>query len=125
MNTTYAESNDIVALWRPFTTEEAAIVDAAIEQASRKLRSEVPRVDAIIAADTTGDKAGAAKDAVVNAVIRRFQNSDGILEFTIDDYRARRDASVSTGKLYIDRGDLRAFRRRGGGFGTIRLKAGM
>lgn len=123
--TAYASASDIAAIWRPLTPEETEIVDAVILQASNKLRAAVPRIDAILAADTDGFKTALAKDAVVNAVVRRFQNSDGILEFTIDDYRARRDATTSTGKLYIDRADLTGLKPAGRKFGTIRLRAGM
>lgn len=121
--TSYANSSDVAAVWRPLTSEESAIVDAAIAQASNKLRAMIPRVDTIIAGDSY--RTSVAKDAVVNAVIRRFQNPDGVLEFSLDDYRERRDSTVSTGKIYIDPADVRALRRTRGRFGTIRMRAGL
>lgn len=121
--TDYATPQDIAAVWRPLTSEEQAIVAGVITQASNKLRAKLPRIDTIILDDPF--KTALAKDAVVNAVIRRFQNMDGVLEFTLDDYRERRDASVSTGKVYIDDNDLIGLRRRRSGLGTIRLRAGM
>lgn len=121
--TVYATSSDVSAVWRPFTDAEAAIVDAVIAEASDKLLAKVPAIDTLI--DGNSHKTALAKHAVVNAVRRRFMNPEGVLEFSIDDYKARRDSTTSTGKVYIDKEDLvglKAVRRK---FGTIRLRAGM
>lgn len=118
-----ASPDDVAAAWRPLSTEEMGVAETLIEQASAKLRVEVPNIDSVAVEGSL--KAQLAKTAIVNAVKRVLQNPDGWLSqsFGIDDYREenRRDSALSTGALYIDPADLKGLVARGRGFGTIRL----
>ncbi|MET0887978.1 MAG: Gp19/Gp15/Gp42 family protein [Mycetocola sp.] len=119
----FAQESDLVAVWRPLTTDEQSSVDGLLIEASNKLRAEVPGIDTRVLTDAL--TAANAKSAVVNAVKRIFMNPEGYLTETIDGYVYRFDSAISRGEVYISSTDLRPFRRRRSGFRTIRLKAGM
>lgn len=115
---------DITARFRPLTPEETAIVQEIITDAQDMVTAALE--DAGWDAAPVDDRRERAfVRAVAYAVIRIFQNPDGILTETIDGYTYRRDSAVSTGRLYIHPDDFAALkpagvRRRRGAF-TITL----
>lgn len=116
----FAIYQDIEAVWRPLTTDELTSVEALLVEASNKLRADIPSIDTRVETNTLA--AANAKSAVVNAVKRVFMNPEGYLTETIDGYVYRFDTAISRGEVYISAADLRPFRRRRGGFGTVFLK---
>lgn len=111
----YATSADVQAVWRPLTDSEIEIVDAQLAFASTIIRSQVPTVDARIAAGTL-DEALVAGVAV--AMVRRFMvNPDGIRQEAIEDYSYTRDSALSAGSVYLSDAELALLRgRRRGAF---------
>lgn len=131
--TAFAQAEALADVWRALTTEEAAIVDGLLEEASNKLRvaclERGVNIDDALEAEIAAQKSfksELAATAVVNAVRRRLGNPDGYLEEAIDDFRGRRDAATSTGEIYIAPADLKGLvPNRRGGFRTIRLRAAL
>lgn len=124
----FADERDVVAIWRPLSTEEQAAVKGLLAQAMMKLRVRAARsgidLDAVIWDDDI--KMAVAKAAVANAVRRALRDIDGFSEKTvaIDDFREtnRKDPKLATGDLYINEGDLSGLLPRARSkMGTLRL----
>jgi hypothetical protein len=73
---TYAHLGDLAAAFRPLTEAELGVAGSLLTEASVKLRSRVPGLDAMVAADA--DRGLLAKAAVVNAVKRVLLNPSGM-----------------------------------------------
>lgn len=84
--------SDVEIGWAETTLEDA------FAQIVREVSSVAARLDDTPADDTFRRLVVQVQCAMVLRVLR---NPDGVLEQTIDDYRRRLDAAVSTGALYL------------------------
>lgn len=87
---------------RALTTVETTWAGVALEDAFAQIVQQVPDVDTRL---TTEPVDLSFKRLVVQVqvamVLRVLKNPDGVLEQSIDDYRRRLDAAVSSGALYL------------------------
>lgn len=126
---TFAQQVDVVAVFRPLTPAEVALVPGLLAEASTKLRAwgleRNVDVDQLIADDPLRESI--AKIAVANAVKRALQvGTDGAVETTVaqDDFRetVKFDAQTIRNSVSIDIADLRGLvKGRRSRWGTIRL----
>lgn len=96
-----ATTADLVARWRPLSTQETTNGTTFLADAWRMLRRRVTTIEADIAADTTGDLAAEAVRVMCTAVLRVMKNPDGKRQEAIDDYSWTRDQAVAAGLLYF------------------------
>lgn len=95
---------DLEARWRPLTTQETTNAEALLDDAWAILLMRRPNLEADIAAETVSE-ANVIR-VVCAMVLRVLRNPDGKLEEAIDDYRYRRDSSLSGGLLYVSSDEL-------------------
>ena len=95
---------DIEARWRTLSTPESTNAQAFLEDAWALLLTRRPNLEADITAGTV--RSDNALRVVVAMVLRVLKNPDGKLEESIDDYRYRRDALVSSGALHVTSDEL-------------------
>lgn len=95
---------DIEGLWRPLSVGDQAIAANWLDRASATIRHDVPGIDARITVDPNLGEL--AKGVAVDMVLRVMRNPEGKLEESIDDYRWRRDSTVSSGALYLSPAEL-------------------
>lgn len=93
---------------RPLTSDEVAWVATALEDAFGQIVQQVPGIDERLDATPSDEALRKLVIQVQSAmVLRVLRNPDGVLEQTIDDYRRRLDAAVSTGALYLSDAERR------------------
>ena len=95
---------DIAARWRPLTAQETINANAYLTDAWALLLSRRPSLEADITAGTV--TAANVVRVVCAMVLRILKNPEGIVEYAIDDYRARRDALLSAGLLMVTGDEL-------------------
>lgn len=98
--TSFAEPQDVVAVWRPFVGNEQAIATGRLEHASAIIRQEIPSIDERIASGALD--AVLVKFVVIDMVLRHLRNRDGILSETAGAWSYRRDGSLAGGVVYLD-----------------------
>lgn len=93
---------------RPLTDVEIAWAATTLEDAFAQIAREVSTVHERLDA-TPPDEAFRRLVVQVQCamVLRVLRNPDGVLEQTIDDYRRRLDAAVSSGSLYLSDAERR------------------
>lgn len=108
-----ADIGDVTSrAFRTLTADETASATTLISDAWFLLLGSETYGDAIIAALATENEDGDPrtpdpvfvhnlKRLIGNAVLRVVRNPDGDLEVEGDDYRVRKDASISSGRLYF------------------------
>jgi hypothetical protein len=98
--------SDIEDRWRPLTERETINADALLEDAWALLTgpNKRPTLEADMAAGTVAS--GNVVRVVSAMVLRVLKNPEGKLEESIDDYRYRRDALVSSGALHVTADEL-------------------
>lgn len=106
---------DIEARWRPLTTQERLVAATYLDDAWWLLLARRPSLEADMGAGTV--LAGNVVSVLATMVRRVLLNPEGKSEESIDDYRYRRDALVSSGVLHVTEDELSAvtpwaFRRR-------------
>lgn len=104
----FAEPSDLAAIWRPLSAEEIPVAIARLDQASRKIRREIPPIDGktlderIAAGLLTPDD---VKDVAVEMVKRVMALPSYIRQqsVTVDDATKSQtvDSSVSSGVMFI------------------------
>lgn len=65
-----ATTGDIESRWRPLTPSETIVADTRLEDAWRKLRRDIPDLEARIDADASGDLTAETVRVLADAVIR-------------------------------------------------------
>ncbi len=95
---------DLEARWRPLTPQQALNASAYLDDAWWMLTGRRPTLEADMAAGTVAT--GNVVRVVTAMVLRILRNPDGKLEESIDDYRYRRDALVSSGRLHVTAEEL-------------------
>lgn len=101
-----ATTADLVARWRPLSTQETTNGTTFLADAWRMLRKRIPTLEADITADTSGDLAAEVVRVEATAVLRVMKNPDGKRQESIDDYSWMRDQAVSAGLLYFTDDEL-------------------
>lgn len=96
-----ASTSDLVARWRPLSTQETTNGGTFLEDAWRMLRRRITTLENDIADDATGDLEPEVVRVLATAVLRVMKNPDGKRQETIDDYSWQRDQAVSAGLLYF------------------------
>lgn len=104
MPTPLADPDDVAGIWRPLTTAELAAAEGQIRFASAIVRQQVPSVDARLAAGTLDPDL--VRGVVASMVQRVLMNPDRNSEVAIDDMRLKKDASISSGNLYLSAAEL-------------------
>jgi len=99
-----ATISDIEERFRPLTAAETVNAVAYLDDAWWMLTGRLPALEANITAGTV--KVGNVVRVVSAMVIRILRNPDGKLEESIDDYRYRRDALISSGSLHVTGDEL-------------------
>jgi hypothetical protein len=100
----FADVADIVARFRPLDEQETVNAEAFLEDAWWMLLSRLPSLE-----DQINDghvRLENVTRVICQMVIRILKNPDGLLEESIDDYRFRRDALLSTGALHVTAAEL-------------------
>lgn len=128
METTFAEVEDVEAVWRPLSDAERVVAQGLINQASVKLRARVPGIDQRAAGSPLA--AALAKIAVVNAVKRVLLNPDAARQISQTagpfSQNVTVDSTLSAGSLYLADDDLRDLVGDSGlAIGTARLFPGL
>ncbi len=95
---------DLEARWRPLTPQQALNASAYLDDAWWMLTGRRSTLEADMAAGTVAT--GNVVRVVTAMVLRILRNPDGKLEESIDDYRYRRDALVSSGRLHVTADEL-------------------
>lgn len=120
----FATPDQVEAIFRPLTSAEAIVADARLAEASDHIRSEVPTVDARIAAGTlsaslvAGVAAAMVRRVLLNPTVARQKSR------SIDDYQETDtlDSSISTGEIYLTPREFRLLtgsRRRSRAFTIV------
>ena len=90
---------DIEARWRPLTAAEETVAEAYLDDAWAVVLSQVPGIEARMAAGTL------SLDLVVKVVaamvLRIMRNPDGVRQWSVDDASFTRDQALSAGLLYL------------------------
>lgn len=86
-------------LGRPLSPAQETQVLAWLGDAERIIRRRLPTLDALVTAGQIA--AGDLVSVEAEAVIRKLNNPEGLLEYAVDDARYRRDAVTSRGTVYI------------------------
>lgn len=110
----------VEALWQPVPTAQAPRVTALIGMASRRIRAAFPDIDARIASG--GIDVDLVSDVATAMVVRVLRNPEGLREVSVDDYRAVRDSTLSSGELGLTDAELELLAptaAAAGGLGTI------
>lgn len=103
-----ASTADVVARWRPLSTQETTNAQTFLDDAWLMLRRHFTTLGVDIE-DLIGDDSDLGADVVrvmVTAVLRVLKNPDGLQQESIDDYTYRRDEAVSAGLLYFGDDEL-------------------
>ena len=95
---------DIEARWRPLSAQETTNAETFIGDAWWLLLGRRPTLEADMVAGTVST--GNVVRVIAAIVLRLLKNPDGKMEESIDDYRYRRDALVSSGALYVSDDEL-------------------
>jgi hypothetical protein len=100
-----ATVSDLEVRWRPMSDAERdveqAVLDDAWEAVLLPLRPTLPD---LVAAGSLPERT--VRFVLCSMVLRVLRNPDGKSEESIDDYRYRRDAAVSSGALYASPDEL-------------------
>lgn len=113
----FAEVPDLVAAWRALTVDETAAASTQLTFASAIIRTQVPTMDARLAAEVAPFVlADLVKGVTVAMVLRRMMNPDGVrsVQEALEDYSrtTTRDAAVSSGGLCLTDEELWLLRGR-------------
>lgn len=98
---------DVVARWRPLSTQETTNAQTFLDDAWVMLKRRVSDLEALMVDDA--DLTAEVVRVLATAVLRVLKNPDGKRQESIDDYSWTRDQAVSTGLLYFtdeELGDL-------------------
>lgn len=95
---------DIEARWRPLSAQETINATAFLGDAWALLLSRRPNLEDDLTAQTISEEN--VIRVVCAMVLRVMRNPEGLVEFALDDYRARRDALVSAGLLLVTADEL-------------------
>lgn len=104
----FADVQDVVAIWRDVTSDEAGRVAARIDQASQQVRDEIPLVGGLTVDERIAD--GSLSDETVRrivvAMVHRVVSIPSFARqrtVTVDDGSTSTtyDASVSGGEMFI------------------------
>lgn len=100
-----ATTADLVSRWRPLSAQETTNGETFLADAWRMLKRAVLKsgsdIEALIAADTTGDLQPEVVRVMATAVLRVMKNPDGKRQESIDDYAWTRDEAIAAGLLYF------------------------
>lgn len=97
--TDLTSTDRVEAEWQPIPTDLTAKVARLIGRASRLIRHRFPTIDARV---TAGElDAELVADVATSMVVRVLRNPDGLREVAIDDVRAVRDTTLSSGQIVI------------------------
>jgi hypothetical protein len=97
---------DIVARWRPLTTQETTNAAAFLGDAWEELLSKRPNLEADMTAETV--RSGNVVRVVVAMALRILKNPDGWDQEAIDDWSGRRNQLVADGVLRVTPEELAA-----------------
>jgi Phage protein Gp19/Gp15/Gp42 len=99
-----ATIDDVEARFRPLTPAEQVVAETFLDDAWWLLLGRLPNLEANLDAGTVSTEN--AVRVVASMVVRVLRNPDGKVEESIDDYRYRRDALVSSGALHVTDDEL-------------------
>lgn len=99
-----ADPQDIEGIWRGLSDAETVIATGQIRYASAMVRQQVPSVDARVEAGTLDSDL--VRGVVASMVQRVLMNPGRNRVVAIDDTRLEKDASISTGELYLSATEL-------------------
>lgn len=96
---------DIEQVWRPLTTDEAALVPGLSNKAWRRILAHFPAMDANITfvAPATAPLVSPdlVKDVMVSMIVRVLKNPDSVRSDSIDGDPTTLDATISSGEIYL------------------------
>lgn len=95
---------DIEARWRPLTPAERSVAATYLDDAWWLLLARRPTLEADMESSTV--LVGNVVRVLASMVLRVLLNPEGKSEESIDDYRYRRDALVSSGVLHVTDDEL-------------------
>lgn len=111
----YAIIDDVEALWRPLSDDEADVATALLDQASRMIRARIVDIDTRIAGGKLD--AAVAGDVAVAMVLRVLKHPDSVRsetdQFGDESHTRVFDQAVSAGLLYIDDTEVALLSKRG------------
>jgi hypothetical protein len=128
----FADADDVAAVWGELTADQESLVEAWLAQASNQLRMLARQrgadVDALVQSDPL--LAVIVRDAVVNAVKRVLMNPEGYRQLSRTKgpftESGTIDTALSTGMIYIAAADIAGlFPVRRSGFRSFRVNAGL
>lgn len=98
-----ATTADVVARWRPLSTQETTNAQTFLADAWLMLRRHFTSlgVDIETAITTDADLSADVVRVMVTAVLRVMKNPDGLRQESLDDYSYSRDEAVAAGLLYF------------------------
>lgn len=99
-----ATIDDVEARFRPLTAAEQVNAETFLDDAWWLLLGRLPNLEANLTAGTVSTEN--AVRVVASMVVRILRNPEGKSEESIDDYRYRRDALVSSGMLHVTDDEL-------------------
>lgn len=113
---------DVVARWRPLTTQETTNAETFLEDAWVMLKRRMTLLGVTDFEDQIDEDTDFAAEVVrilATAVLRVMKNPDGKSRESIDDYSWARDEAVSSGLLYFADDELDALVPGAGGTGRV------
>ena len=99
-----ATAADVAARWRTLSAEETTVATTLLDDAWLMLLGRLPSLEDNITAGTVTE-ANVVR-VLATMVLRVLKNPDGKSEEAVDDYRYRRDSSLSAGLLYVTPDEL-------------------
>jgi hypothetical protein len=124
----FATVEDIERVWRELTPAEELMAEGLIAEASLKLRVAIPNIDALVDANHVL-RSELAKAAVVNAVKRVLMNPEALRQYSVTtgpfSESKTIDNALSSGFIYIDKGDLVGLIFKKSAIRSFRVRAGL
>jgi len=105
MAQSFATVTDLEERWRPLGESERTVAESLLDDAwEAVLLPQRPNLPALVTAGSVAERT--VRFVLCSMVLRVLRNPDGKSQESIDDYRYVRDASVSSGALYVSPDEL-------------------
>jgi len=96
---------DLEDRWRPLSADERTVAQAVLDDAWHAVLLPLrPNLPVQVAGGSVSERT--VRFVLCSMVLRVLRNPDGKVQESIDDYRYQRDASVSSGSLYVSPDEL-------------------
>lgn len=101
---------DIEQVWRPLTTEEAALVTGLSNRAWLRIVAHFPDMDAnmtfVAPATAPLISPELVRDVMVSMIVRVLKNPDSVRSDSIDGDTTTLDMSISSGEMYLSSSEV-------------------